>query len=308
MVSREAYQFHISQSSEWLAHLNEHGYVVVLDALSQADVANARSLFERDISMEVDENGFLVDPTVAHSDFAWFTRTREGVRSVYSHIYDTSNLITAFDRASLVPNEPGDEEAGDYWLHVDYPLFDDDYRADRPVFQSFVSFYDPPQDAPLGFRVVPRVHLPISTIREDVEPTLTAEDDCSVCFWTISAELVERVQEHVVNVKSPAGSLTLWASDVAHDANTYAAQKSPNHTNILRLVLYTCYTPIEWAFPAELEERQNAFRAGYTTTHWPCMQLVYHFDERIDWDSDRVCSLYPEVGLLVPLYIKRNKR
>lgn len=308
----EVYQFDVTTTrvSEWKKHLETEGYVVLLNALSPSDVEHGKELFFRDIPLEEDENGFLSDPKLAHSDFAWFTRTRPNILQSYAEIYgiSTDKLITAFDRASMVRNEQAydDDEDGDYWLHVDNFLFMDKDDTQNTV-QSFVSFYDPPRDSNgngPGLRVVPKKYLSIDEIRKDMDMDVDIEGG----FWPIGSDLFSRIKPYIINVRSPAGSLTLWSSDVVHDGNVNMYQQSPLHDELARLVLYTCYTPIDWASKDDLEFRLDAFRNGYTTTHWPCKHLAYHLDDPIDWDYERICRMYPCIQELVPVTKKRRKK
>jgi hypothetical protein len=76
-----------------------------------------------------------------------------------------------------------------------------------------------------------------------------------------------------IKVCAQAGDMVLWDSRVIHcNAPPTTAHPLPKDGSILpprRLVAYVCMTPMSRLTPDLIGKRQEAFRHGHTSSHWP---------------------------------------
>lgn len=95
---------------EALAHLQEEGYVVIKDVLSETECADALAKMWQELEMapgvsRTDPSTWGDDTTFGnnwgHSDFLWFVRGLPNVRKVWEMIHKTDQLLVSFDGASL---------------------------------------------------------------------------------------------------------------------------------------------------------------------------------------------------------------
>jgi len=105
----------------FLAHLQEHGYVVVKEVASAVERTVAEDLFWQflvenagfvrdDPSTWTDEQfervgcvatGIISRAGIGQSDFMWYLRVLPAVRKAFASIWGTPDLLTSFDAANI---------------------------------------------------------------------------------------------------------------------------------------------------------------------------------------------------------------
>lgn len=100
------------------AHLDEHGYAVVKDAATPAELQHARALLWKDLNTRYSwqqdrpetftDDAYKVsgDPRsgligLTHCDALWYCRALPGVLAGFAAAYGTDDLVTAYDRMAV---------------------------------------------------------------------------------------------------------------------------------------------------------------------------------------------------------------
>jgi hypothetical protein len=100
---------------KWMAYLEEHGVVVLKNVLSSEEVTTAKDLYwqwaeglgnglKRDDQTTWDQErwpghitGITSSNGLAHSESAWFVRTRPKVKESFVTIWSEEDLISSYD-------------------------------------------------------------------------------------------------------------------------------------------------------------------------------------------------------------------
>ncbi len=313
------YLFDHREVVRWKSHLATEGFVVLTGVLTEEQLKIGLASFIGQFGTD-SFAGFIDEPTFVSSDFAWYSRTQPNILQAYAHIYNlqsASELVTAIDRGSAIPNQPtaDTDEATAYWLHVDYPLLDVGKKDIPEIYQSFLSYVDAGGPTAPGLRVVPRsatIENYKRILADNHDGDLSSNPDLEPTYWLLSAEHIDVLESKVVEVVSPAGSLTLWRSGLIHDNTTAVLQadckfKLSNRKSkttqcpLARLAVYLCYAPQSWATAEELELRQLIYKRGQTTTHWPVTYLSLHEEACQRWAWRQMINKYPAIEGLVPI-------
>jgi hypothetical protein len=102
-----------------------------------------------------------------------------------------------------------------------------------------------------------------------------------------------------------AGDMVLWDSRVIHcNAPPTTARPLPKDGSLLpprRLVAYVCMTPSSRLTPDIIGKRQEAFRRGHTSSHWPEEAMISGRANASAWRY-KPPKLPAHVRKLVPLY------
>ena len=83
----------------------------------------------------------------------------------------------------------------------------------------------------------------------------------------------------IVKVCAEPGGLVLWDSRQMH----YAVYPE---TDLIRTVVYTCFTPAAWISDEDLNMKQEIFRKWESTTNWPHINIHSHGKHMIDGKLD----------------------
>lgn len=305
-MSNLDYQFDSKRVANWKSHLTTEGFVVINNVLDSNQVQSGLASFIEQFGSATFD-GFIDDPAFVYSDFVWSCRTNPEVLKIYQQLYNlesTKQLLTAIDRGTAIPNvlSADPDEAAAYWLHVDYPLLDVKLKNNEneipPIYQSFLSFVDSGGSNRPGLRVVPR-----SATTANHERILRDNDDdgAEPTYWLLSQDHNDDLESEVVEVVSPAGSLTLWLSGLIHDNTTAVIDLGNSILPLARLVIYLCYAPRSWATAEELQLREKMYKRGQITTHWPVKYLSLHDDGSRRWAWRQMANRYSIISSLIPL-------
>eukprot|EP00971_Amphidinium_carterae_P181704 3605146-Amphidinium_carterae.1 len=121
--------------------LDEHGYVVVRDALTETDLIKAEGLLfdfmaseagwdRADPSTWTDDSfckmgnprsGIVNRRGAGQADLSWFVRTQQVVLATFRQIWNTDDLLTSFDGLNIFrPWHKHDFlKTGGNWYHID---------------------------------------------------------------------------------------------------------------------------------------------------------------------------------------------
>jgi len=261
---------------EWLQQLEEQGYAVVDNVLTEGECARLRVDFDaymracgvpanprlRDLPDGSPHGIIQCAIEIGHAPFAWNVRTHPRVVGVFEQLYGTNDLLTSFDGACYMPADY--YGSGRLWTHVDQSH----RKAGRRCVQGYVNLGDS-RDAHCGsLGVVPGSHLRHSAFAAQFG-TGSAKD------WRKFGTDEERAfmeRGKLTRVHGGVGSLVLWDSRTAHQ-NMCPVRPQAGETTRVRRVVYTCFQPRAWCSAANLRKKQKAFAEYRMTTHWPASKI-----------------------------------
>ncbi|CAF1285120.1 unnamed protein product [Rotaria magnacalcarata] len=282
----------IDELQQGIDHLNERGYAVFSEILTNDEISNSIDLLWKHLEKlppycirrndpetwkecwpGLSDIGLLNDYGIGQSEFMWYIRGKPYVKKVFSHIWNSNELFTSFDGAGCFRdwhlNEEWKTRSG--WYHCDQNPF---RKPDRCSIQGLVSLTDSDESTG-GLVIVPGSHNSFIDLQFTVNENSLWGD-----FVTIPSELVEMLRPRLVKCK--AGDLVVWDSRCIH-CNTSALvderhRDSSLETQLLRVVAYICMSPLSMFEPDgvrydSLEEfrelREDFVRDRVTCTHWP---------------------------------------
>lgn len=287
----------------WVPYLNDHGVVVVKDVLSKPEVKQAKELYWQflkqnqeflqqqfpedwqeggelvvndqrtvwDKNYPVLKNGFSNMNYSCHSESAWFMRTRPAVKRTFEQIYQTDDLIVSFDTIiSWRQWWLQDQEA---WLPKNTKLHTDQNHDTKRGFhciQGMLVLEDIDERIG-GFEAVPDT-ANIKTQEYFSKALGKKRGD----FVPIPKGLLKDPFFKKKNglIKAKAGDLILFDSRTVHGSVIGPGYKSSADSPLsldqfARLAFCVCMTPRAKAPSSIIQQRQEAFKLGLGTTHWP---------------------------------------
>jgi len=292
-IPTEVPRFQIDDKKAF-AYLEEFGYVVFRDVANEEQIERGRSLawdhvedvsngvLRDDISSwfstkwpDPFNKGIVTADSVGQSEFLWFVRGLPAVQKIYANIWETEDLITSFDGLCVIrpmqyaPSSKIPMVSGT-WYHLDQ---NGHHKPGKLCVQGFLNFFDSgPDDG--GLVVLEKSHTQFNSIFAS-RPHLKKRDDWIVLQRdkTIWRELKQFPEIKAIKVCVKAGDFVCWDSRTIHSG--LVPQKDlPIPTDgttlpLRRLVAYVCMTPKSRLTKEMIKERQNIFKKGLTTNHWP---------------------------------------
>ena len=89
-----------------IQHLNEHGWVVIPNILSQEKINKSKEFVKEfqngienydKVHNSIDPHGIHKYHNAGHTRMAWLIRTDENVQKVFKDVWNTDELIVSFD-------------------------------------------------------------------------------------------------------------------------------------------------------------------------------------------------------------------
>lgn len=255
--------FDAQDSPAWLRELEEQGFCVIADVLDTdtreavwktfasewTTVSPCFDWHDRDTWVHANcpmmwNKGMTYASGLAHSDAHWTLRTHPTVRSVWTAIHGTPDLVTSYDGGSLF-FDPSQKPTS--WLHTDQHQSDDTL--------SIQGAYNllPTNELSAGFVIVPGSHL----THRHLEPPRAGSN-----FRQIPDDDPHRTS--AVKLLIPANTLVLWNSKTVH-CNTGMHTSLGRDFN--RLTFYLCYFPKALRSDTVLEARLIGYRRGDNCGH-----------------------------------------
>lgn len=268
--------FQKSDVSNWKRFLDEEGYVVIENVLDEKTIFDAIEYFWRDWNT-VSPRFKRTDPSTwsiqtaplmfakgmatfngfGQCDFMWYLRTRPQIIDIFANIYGTKDLITSFDGFSVFFSK--NQKSPKDWWHIDQHPENPEYSI-----QGAYNFLPVLEDS-AGFTLVPGSHRSFTP-----SPTPKKKDWIQISSNKSETEAKE-IFKNGVKLLIPANCFVLWNSKTIHANKAITAPRGyVDKGKLDRLTAYITYVPkTRRTDPAQLEERKNAYKKGYTTSHWP---------------------------------------
>ena len=255
--------FGSDESDDWKSFLEDEGYVVIGNILSEEKRTQFFQMFKEDFAtISPDFNtedkdtwtidtypgmfgkGMCVFEGLGQSNFSWLVRTDETVNRIYQSIFRTDDLVTSLDGCSVFVST---KQQGKSWHHIDE-------NPQNPIlcYQGAYNYFGVGEDD-AGFVVAPTSHRSYKPEVKHKKDWIMVEDDSE---W----------HQKGVKLCIPENCFTLWNSRLIH-ANTGIHKKKPV-TEINRLTVYATLMPRYLSSEKNREERVKAYRSGDACSHW----------------------------------------
>ncbi|CAF3110136.1 unnamed protein product [Rotaria sp. Silwood2] len=306
VTSPRFFVHNIEELQQGIEYLNEHGYAIFSNILTNDEVNNGVDLLWKYLESlrhpyHIQRNnpetwdkpwpgmphvGLVNDEGIGQSEFMWFLRGNPNIKKVFSHIWNSNELFVSFDGAGCFRNWHLNIKwkTSSSWYHCDQNPFK---KPDRCSIQGLVSLTDSDESTG-GFVVVPDSHKYFSELKSRTKERLWGD------YVTIRNQdpLLEKLHPRLVKCK--AGDLIVWDSRSIH-CNTPAIvnKEKNNQSELLRIVAYICMSPLSMFVPEmdefkTLEEfrqlREQYVRDKATCTHWP-LELIGDRQELLHYEK-----------------------
>lgn len=272
-------------SPESIAYLQEHGYVVIAGALSQAQCDEALKLtwdYLEELGTGIDRTdwttwgderwptsvhgGILPGHGIGHSAAQWFIRSAPNVKTAFAAIWEDDDLLVSFDGMALwrpwTLNEAWLTNRGGSWLHIDqHPIT----RPGLQCVQGLVSLL-PTSPATGGNVLIPGSHKAFASIPE-VYPERLGRVPVTVDHFRFPADdpLLKGTPPIMCHLE--AGDLLLWDSRTIH-CSSGSLERPSDEAALLRAISLICMMPRRLTPPEVLEKRRVAVQQVTSTTNW----------------------------------------
>lgn len=213
--------FLLENIEQWKNYLETEGYVVISNILHSNEILEAFNLFQKDwttvspnFNFE-DTNTFNIQYTpimygkgmalfngFGQSDFMWYLRTREQIKTIFKNIHNCEELVTSMDGFSVYVS--GDQKTKS-WFHID--------QNPTNNLSSFQGAYNLLRvcENSAGFVVIPKSH-------NTFKPNVKHNKD-----W-IMLDQNEISLFSPVKLLIPENCFTIWNSKLIH-CNTGISEK-----------------------------------------------------------------------------------
>lgn len=272
-------------SRESLEFLDEHGFVVIANALNQQECDKAIDLtwdYLEQLGTGVDRNdwhtwdddkwptvvhgGILPGHGIGHSEAQWFIRGVPKVKQAFASVWDTDDLLVSFDGMALWRpwplNEAWKTNRGGSWLHIDqHPIS----RPGKQCVQGLVNLL-PTTPATGGNVLIPGSHKNFEKIPE-VYPERLGRLPLDLDHFRFPADdpLLSDTQPIICHLE--AGDLLLWDSRVIH-CSSGGVEPPEAEPKLLRAISLVCMMPKRLTPPEVIEARKEAVEKVISTTNW----------------------------------------
>ncbi|CAF3425921.1 unnamed protein product [Rotaria socialis] len=269
-----------------IAYLNNHGYAIFRDVLSQDEINTNIDLlwqfFENIPGCRIQRrdpstwsnywpgfttHGVVNNCGIGQSDFMWNIRSNPNVKRVFSQIWNTNQLLVSFDGCGIFRDWRYDAtwKTKGGWFHVDQnPVC----KPDRCCIQGFVSLTNQNENTG-GFIAIPNSHLRFAELA-----TLTRGKRDFVMIPR-DHRILDNGQAIGKLVQCQAGDLVLWDSRLVHcNSPAFAIQerRDDEPVDFLRIAAYVSMSPPVFIRDYTLEQfrkqRKSIVENNCTLTHW----------------------------------------
>lgn len=243
----------------YMNELNEKGYTVVPNVLSNTEVDEAIALFKAwqktipnhdTIHRKCDPHGIYKHHEAGHQEHAWFIRTRPKIKEVFAAIWKTDDLVVSFDGCCWIPKDFKGKD--NFWCHSDQAPKD----QGRICVQGIVALTD---NRERTLVVWEKTH----TIHHEYFKLLGRENQAGA--WQRIPNRHEDLLKPIRKVLHvPAGSIALWDSRIFHQ-NQYGSKNCEE-----RYVQYVSMLPRKHPKNTGVmsNKRREYFEKRRTTSHW----------------------------------------
>ena len=251
--------------SELRKELEENGYAIVKNVLSEDEIIKATEMFHQwrktveDLEYHhsaLDPHGIYKFHEIGHQRHAWYIRTREKVKKAFCDIWNTDDLIVSYDGSCYLDKNV--KKKDNVWTHTDQGSPSGGEVDELKCFQGFVSLTNNKERTFVCYKKSHKLHSSYFK-----EKNLKSKSNWNL----IDKDYLEKIKDDKLILEVPAGSLVLWDSRTFHQ-NTYG----PIDCNEERLVQYICMLPRNHIdnTMSNQKKRVKYFEERRTTSHWPC--------------------------------------
>ena len=267
------------------AYLEEHGYVVIANALTQQEAAHALNLlwdYLEELGTGINRNdpeswdddrwptavhgGILPSHGIGHCAAQWFIRDRAAVKQAFANVWQDDELLTSFDGVALwrpwTRYEHWRTNDGPSWMHIDqHPIG----RPGKHCVQGLVNLIAT-TPACGGNVMVPGSHKRFATIPEKY-PERLARIHPSIDHFRFpnDDELLADTQPIICHLE--AGDLLLWDSRTIHCSSPGLETPSFND-QLFRAISLVCMMPKSKSNEKVIAKRRVAVKNLVSTTNW----------------------------------------
>ena len=265
--------------------LDEQGYVVMANALSEDQAAQALSMLwdylealgtgiDRSDMRTWDDDrwptavhgAILPSLGIGHCAAQWFIRDQPGVKSSFAQVWDTEDLLVSFDGVSLwrpwSHNHRWRTNEGVSWMHIDqHPVG----RPGKHCVQGLVNLIETTEGAG-GNLMVPGSHKLFEHIPQRYAERL-ARIHPSIDHFRFPNDDPGLQDFQPIVAHLHAGDLLLWDSRTIHCS---APGDADNHTpnELIRAASLVCMMPRAKSNPDVIKQRKAAVGTCTSTTNW----------------------------------------
>ena len=280
------------QIVELKKNLDENGYVVIPKVLSDEIcdkyveetvdwMCNLLPLDKNDQKTWKTENMpsgprfGMYQSIVSHCPVAW--KLREFTYPLFCSLYDTKELITSIDGASIMP--PVKHRTTKDWPHIDQTISEENMVC----YQGQVVL----TDTTASFRCTPKSHLKHQEIVNRFE--IDKKNPWHKFTSEQEKELESEFNDWQIPIHVKKGSIILWRSTTIHSAQRvedhtiYEKEKKNGLWDGWRCTFYICQRPKKDFTKRGLTTVKKAYENGRTTNHWGTKT----FPKTTRWDSNK---------------------
>ncbi len=266
-------------------YLDDNGFVVIKNALSEAESQQAMTLlwdYLEELGTGIDRNnvdtwtddkwptavhgGILPSFGIGHSAAQWFIRDIAAVQASFAAVWDTDDLLTSFDGVALwrpwAHNPQWRTNNGPSWLHIDqHPVG----RPGKHCVQGLVNLL-PTSEHTGGNVVVPGSHKRFAAIPQDYSERL-ARIHPSIDHFRFPNDDPALADSQPTQAHMEAGDMLLWDSRTIH-CSSPGSDTPPEAPALMRAASLICMMPRAKSNAGVIEERKQAVNHCTSTTNW----------------------------------------
>jgi hypothetical protein len=314
------------QFSSYLKDLEEQGYCVIPQILSDSETEalyqrvghefmekawpsckmDDRSNWDKTFPIQ-NKFGIFAGPA-GQIQVMWDLRQDPRIVDVFTHIWNTSDLIVSMDGLSIMCPPEIREGFFEPWPHVDQAILrrQDNVAHNNTPPIDFVSesllktkpytiqgqfLFEGSFDGDGGFYCIPKSHLRFSEFAPQLEAFDTlevpndekwkAQQDYLHDFFSNAKDESGNAysKKHII---APRGSLILWDSRTVHWNQHPSTDRPYNDKPKVRMVGYLCYVPKARLTDEGRVLRQRAFEDGVSTGHNPAYPELKYTKDHIN--------------------------
>lgn len=206
------------------------------------------------------DNGILCKKGIGQTEFMWHIRQLPRVKSAFSNIYGTDDLLSSMDGGNIyfpwhrdTASHHQKTETG--WYHVDQGL---NMRGFQCV-QGLVSLTEVSAGTG-GLCLIPGS----PTFHDEVVELTGVENNYVKVPGSFHA-----LRHQQILPLCHAGDMILWDSRTIHCSTPALVAPTASPDELLRIAAYVCMTPRKLATAEVIDNRVQAYMRDMTLHHWP---------------------------------------